>query len=33
MHSEGTGVTDVKKILTEVTGLEENTTARGLGPH
>lgn len=33
MHSKGTVVTDLKKILTKVTGLEENTTARGLGPH
>lgn len=31
-RSDGTSVTDVKKILTEVTRLEENTTACGLGP-
>lgn len=28
----GTLVTNLKKILTKVTGLEENTTACGLGP-
>ena len=31
-HSNGTLVTDLKKILTKVMGLEENTIAGGLGP-
>lgn len=31
-HSNGTLATDLKEILTKVMGLEENTTAGGLGP-
>lgn len=32
-HSKGTTATDLKTILTKVMGLEENTTAGGLGPN